>query len=92
MPPKLPDTTAYPERLSTNGFPNLIGIICTASTNWKINPKPPRECDKEKSPPLQEQRIIKLRKEHIRWGKEKLAIVYERISRKDIRLENPESD
>jgi len=25
---------------------------------------------------LQEQRIIKLRKEHIRWGKEKLAIVY----------------
>jgi len=27
--------------------------------------------------PLQEQRIIKLRKEHLRWGKEKLAIIYQ---------------
>lgn len=26
---------------------------------------------------LQEQRIIKIRKDHIRWGKEKLAVVYE---------------
>lgn len=32
----------------------------------------------------QEQRIIKLKKEHIRWGKEKIAIVYRRQFQKDI--------
>lgn len=29
--------------------------------------------------PLQEQRIIQIRKKHLRWGKEKLAIIYRQI-------------
>lgn len=36
----------------------------------------PRRVRQREITPLQEQRIIKLRKKHIRWGKEKLAVIY----------------
>ena len=39
--------------------------------------KAPKRTRQREITPLQEQRIIQLRKKHIRWGKEKLAIVYE---------------
>jgi transposase InsO family protein len=38
--------------------------------------KAPKRVRRREITSLQEQRIIKIRKEHIRWGKEKLAIVY----------------
>lgn len=39
--------------------------------------KAPKKTRQREITPLQEQRIIKIRKQHIRWGKEKLAVVYE---------------
>jgi transposase InsO family protein len=39
--------------------------------------KAPKKTRQREITPLQEQRIIQLRKKHIRWGKEKLAVVYE---------------
>ena len=39
-------------------------------------PKAPKKTRQREITPLQEQRIIKIRKQHIRWGKEKLAVVY----------------
>jgi transposase InsO family protein len=38
--------------------------------------KAPKRVRQREITSLQEQRIIKIRKQHIRWGKEKLAIVY----------------
>jgi len=39
--------------------------------------KAPKKTRQREITPLQEQRIIELRKKHIRWGKEKLAVKYE---------------
>ncbi len=39
--------------------------------------KAPQRVRQREIDPIQEQRIIQLRKKHIRWGKEKLAIIYE---------------
>ena len=39
--------------------------------------KAPKRVRQREVTPLQEQRIIRIRKKHIRWGKEKLAVVYE---------------
>lgn len=38
--------------------------------------KAPKKTRQREITPTQEQRIIKIRKEHIRWGKEKLAVIY----------------
>jgi transposase InsO family protein len=37
----------------------------------------PKRVRQRETTPTQEQRIIRIRKQHIRWGKEKLAVVYE---------------
>ena len=39
--------------------------------------KAPKHVRQREITPIQEQRIIQLRKKHIRWGKEKLAVVYQ---------------
>jgi transposase InsO family protein len=39
--------------------------------------KAPKKVRQREITSIQEQRIIKLRKEHIRWGKEKLALIYQ---------------
>lgn len=39
--------------------------------------KAPKKVRQREITSIQEQRIIKIRKEHIRWGKEKLAVIYQ---------------
>jgi len=46
--------------------------------------KAPKRVRQREITSLQEQRIIKIRKEHIRWGKEKLAIIYQEEYREKI--------
>jgi transposase InsO family protein len=46
--------------------------------------KAPKRTRQREITSSQEQRIIKLRKEHIRWGKEKLAVMYERTYQEKI--------
>lgn len=45
--------------------------------NLEDKSKAPRKVRQREITSIQQQRIIQLRKKHIRWGKEKLAVVYE---------------